>query len=126
MTLKPNDRGTSRTTTHLPPMRPKMTVAPPIRTEAEPTLAKACDDRVSEATSAVLWRTYGHPRGVTKEQVKADLWQSDEGRKLTALSRSKWKAMPLSKALAAIQASPDREAWAEALRVLRDGMPVGR
>jgi hypothetical protein len=127
MKYQPNDQGRSKAGGHLPPVPPSRPAASlPISEEQEPTLAKACDARVREATSAILWRTYGHPKGITKEQIKSDLWQSDEGRQLTALSRSKWRAMPRSKALAAIQASPDREAWVDALRVLRDGMPVGR
>lgn len=94
--------------------------------EEEETLAKACDDRLSEAASVVLWRTFGHPRGITREAIRASLVSSPEGLLLERLSRSRWRAMPKSKGVAAIEGSPDRDSWAEALRVLHNGLPVPR
>lgn len=91
------------------------------------TLAQACAALVDKTAEKLLWRQFGTPghRGITRQQLCADLWQTSEGRELVELSRCRWNAKPKAEALRLIAEDPVLAArHAEGLRVLKQGFPV--
>jgi hypothetical protein len=90
--------------------------------QAEKTLAAACGDVVHAAANSYLLRDFSADRA----RVTVFLWHTDQGQLLKDLSHHRFAKLPKAQAIAKINAAPDRADWAEHLKVLADGIPVGR
>lgn len=115
-----------RPASHLPPLPlPSGPAAPAVKAE-ELTLKAAVDAVIEDATRRLWWKLYGaEHKGLTRERVRSDLWQTPEGRSLADLSRSKWANRPKAEGLRAIAADPkDAARYGEAVRLLAEGLPL--
>ena len=90
-------------------------------TDTQETVAEAVTNMVNEYAFDQVLRRFGPAeRGLTREQVKAELWKSEEGQLLAALMRSEYSAEPWL--VIKHQIRKDHPEHAKAIRMVEQGL----
>ena len=85
------------------------------------TVAQRAVTVITEAAHLLMWKDFGTRRDMTEIAVRAELWNTPEGRLLAGISRSRYGQMPWDTVSNKI--AKDAQ-WGDTCRILRDGLPV--
>ena len=91
-------------------------------TSSAETVAERAAAQIDKAAHRLMWREFGKRREVSEAELKAELWSTDEGRALAAISRSKYGRLPWATVEGQIAKN---DSWSLARQILSDGIQVG-
>ena len=91
------------------------------RSSTAETVAQRAVAVVDKAAHRLMWRDFGRRRDLSEAQLRTEIWNTDEGRALTLISRSKYGRLPWATVEKQIA---KRDDWSLARNTLNNGMPV--
>jgi len=91
------------------------------RSSSAETVAERAVTVVDKAARRLMWRDFGSRRDLSEAQLRTEIWNTDEGRAITLISRSKYGRLPWATVQKQIAKNDD---WTLARNTLNNGMPL--